>query len=151
MTVLIVAILAAASAMILGEFRDADVMVNSATATNESVALTNNTAASLTHPLAQSITRIGNNTHTLTSGTNYTSVLVGEADYSTVTVTFLDYTVAGTYDVSYTYDAKSTAYNATDDGLGATTDVTGWLGIVVIIVIAVFIIFLVRQLGASSA
>jgi hypothetical protein len=42
------------------------------------------------------------------------------------------------------------AYNATTDGLNAVGDITGWLGIVVIIVIAVFIIYLVRQLGGAG-
>lgn len=45
---------------------------------------------------------------------------------------------------------NGTAYNATGDGLAAVGDVTGWLGIIVIIVIAVFIIYLVRQLGGAS-
>ena len=46
---------------------------------------------------------------------------------------------------------NSTAYNATGDGLDAVGDISGWLSIIVIIVIAVFIIYLVRQLGAGSA
>jgi len=45
----------------------------------------------------------------------------------------------------------SNAYNATGDGLDAVGDITGWLGIIVIIVIAVFIIYLVRQLGGAGA
>ena len=46
---------------------------------------------------------------------------------------------------------NGTAYNATDEGLDAVGDITGWLGIIVIIVIAVFIIYLVRQLGGAGA
>jgi len=48
-------------------------------------------------------------------------------------------------------DTNSDAYNATGDGLDAVGDITGWLGIIVIIVIAVFIIYLVRQLGGAGA
>ena len=48
-------------------------------------------------------------------------------------------------------DANSDAYNATGDGLDAVGDITGWLGIIVIIVIAVFIIYLVRQLGGAGS
>ena len=46
--------------------------------------------------------------------------------------------------------ANGTAYNATLEGEEAIGDITGWLGIIVIIVIAVFIIYLVRQLGGAS-
>lgn len=46
--------------------------------------------------------------------------------------------------------ANGVAYNSTGEGLAAVGDVTGWMAIVVVIVIAVFIIYLVRQLGGSA-
>jgi len=45
--------------------------------------------------------------------------------------------------------ANGTAYNSTVEGEEAVGDITGWLGIIVVITIAVFIIYLVRELGGS--
>ena len=151
MTVLIVAILVAASALILEEFRDSDAMVTSSTNNETITSWANNTGKSLTYPLVTSITSIGNATYTVGSG-NYT--LTSDSNAASVTMIYIDSAgtwATGDYWVSYTYDAKSVAYNSTDDGLDAVGDVSGWLSIIVIIMIAVFIIYLVRQLGSSSA
>ena len=161
MTVLIVAILAAASALILENFRDADAMLTADT-TNETVTLTNNTYNALGNPRLTAVTIIGNATGQIlnvsSTGLDITgnTTELGNATASSFQLLYKEATgtnkiANGAYWVVYSYEAQTTAYNTTDDGLGATGDITGWLGIIVIIVIAVFIIFLVRQLGSGSA
>lgn len=48
-------------------------------------------------------------------------------------------------DVELETSNTSTAYNATVEGLSAIEDISGWLGLIVIVTIGAFIIYILRR------
>lgn len=135
--------------LIFGEIQDKaiDLEDNSGTVTNETSTWTNNTFVALDYSgnaMELSCTSVYNSTQT--KNNSAISSQYYTCDYhglNLVDNATLDYNTS--ISVSYTYKNKSAAYNATGDVQTATSDIPGWLPIIVITVIGAILLGLISH------
>lgn len=131
--------------LIIGEAKDKTISIaESTTTTNETVAWTNYSFVQLatTTAIELSCTSVYNAPNgSLVSTGNYTCI-------NGVGINMTD--LSGTWNithilVSYTYKARTYAFNASVDTQNATQEIPGWLSIIVITVIGALLIALVTM------
>ena len=134
-------ILVAISGLILNNFQDS-ISSDSATVTNESFTLLNNTAVATNNQYITSVTYIKNASITLTETTDYTI----QTAAGTITLVNNDHNNT-LFNITYVFDYNTLAQNVTQTGQDATEDLGDWAITLISIGVGVIIITLIAGFG----